>query len=41
MVPKSGKIVLTAGVDVQKDRLEAEVVAWARKLVNRLPGIRR
>ncbi|GFR06860.1 phage tail protein [Trichonephila clavata] len=30
MVPKGGKIVLTAGVDVQKDRLEAEIVAWGR-----------
>lgn len=26
-VPK-GKVILTAGVDVQKDRLEVEVVAW-------------
>ncbi|MCX3065196.1 phage terminase large subunit family protein [Wolbachia endosymbiont of Drosophila pseudotakahashii] len=29
-VSKGGKIVLTAGVDVQKDRLEAEIVAWGR-----------
>ncbi len=28
-VPK-GEVVLTAGVDVQKDRLEVEVVAWGR-----------
>ncbi len=34
MVPKSGKIVLTAGVDVQKDRLEVEVVAWGRNREN-------
>lgn len=27
-------LVLTAGVDVQKDRLEMEVVAWARDLEN-------
>jgi phage terminase large subunit GpA-like protein len=29
VVPKGG-LVLTAGVDVQKDRLEAEIVAWGR-----------
>lgn len=28
-VPK-GEVVLTAGVDVQKDRIEVEVVAWGR-----------
>ena len=28
-VPK-GKVVLTAGVDVQKDRLEVEVIAWEK-----------
>jgi phage terminase large subunit GpA-like protein len=28
-IPK-GEVVLTAGVDVQKDRIEAEVVAWGR-----------
>lgn len=28
----SGGLVLTAGVDVQRDRLEAEVVAWGRRL---------
>jgi phage terminase large subunit GpA-like protein len=31
MVPKGG-LVLTAGVDVQKNRLELEVVAWGRGL---------
>ncbi|GFR03608.1 phage tail protein [Trichonephila clavata] len=44
MVPKSGKIVLTAGVDVQKDRFRSRSSSMGkkpRKLVNRLPGIRR
>lgn len=30
----AGGLVLTMGVDVQKDRLEAEVVAWGRDLEN-------
>lgn len=30
-IPRGG-ILLTAGVDVQKDRLEVEVVAWGRRL---------
>ncbi|MFP3033841.1 MAG: terminase gpA endonuclease subunit, partial [Wolbachia sp.] len=32
-VPR-GEVVLTAGVDVQKDRLEVEVVAWGRSREN-------
>ncbi|WCR59240.1 MAG: hypothetical protein PG978_000676 [Wolbachia endosymbiont of Ctenocephalides felis wCfeF] len=32
-VPK-GKVILTAGVDVQKDRLEVEVVAWGKNREN-------
>ena len=31
-VVQPGGLVLTAGVDVQKDRLEAEIVAWGRGL---------
>jgi len=42
MVPKGG-LFLTAGIDVQKDRIEVEVVAWGRgkEMVGRLSGARR